>query len=184
MNTSRLRITTLALVAALSLVCADFAQAQPAAHFAKDGPRQEAPLSPEQMETVQKMSKAFFDQTLPLRQALIVKKAELKAQMLSPNPDAAKVETLYREIGDLRGKMAVARLNLREELEKQGIPARHCPMSGMGPGPRQHGFDTPGLDRGSFPPVIDKGLQQLLNDNNAGNGIAGHSQNWDCALAA
>ena len=177
MNTSRLRITTLALVAALSLVCAEFAQAQPEAHFAKDGPRQEAPLSPEQMETVQKMSKAFFDQTLPLRQALIVKKAELKAQMLSPNPDAAKVETLYREIGDLRGKMAVARLNLRAELEKQGIPARHCPMSGMGPGPRQHGFDCdrPHGPRGSGNgPDCDRGPRG--HRDHGGHG--GHDGCW------
>lgn len=150
MKTISLRMTTLALLAALSLTCADFVQAQPDRAPSKEGPCQEAPLTPEQMESVKKMSEAFFEQTLPLRQALIVKKAELKAQMISPQPDTAKVIVLSREIGELRGKMKAARITLRVELEKQGIPASRCPMLKEGPrhrgpacdrprGPRHHG---------------------------------------------
>ncbi|MBQ3059031.1 MAG: periplasmic heavy metal sensor [Desulfovibrio sp.] len=136
MKKMTLRMNALALLAVLSLACADFAQAKPEGDIQKDCPRKEVSLSQEQRDAMEKLSREYFDKTLSLRQALMVKKAELEAQMISPRPDTAKVEALSREIGELRGKMTVARINFRTELEKQGIPAALCPALG-----RAHGFD-------------------------------------------
>lgn len=56
------------------------------------------------------------------RQALATKRAELDALLASPYPDADKIQSLSREIGDLRGQMLAARANMRAQLQKEGLP--------------------------------------------------------------
>lgn len=80
-------------------------------------------LTPEQMATVQKIFTDNYAGMDATRQALTAKRAELDAQLANPNPDMDKIESLSREIGELRGKMLAARANVRSQLAKQGLPA-------------------------------------------------------------
>ena len=149
MNTVSLRLGVLALVAVCSLAFAGLADARP--DKAGDCPGQKPPLTQEQHDGIQKLNQDFMANTLGLRQALMVKKAELNAQLISPTPDTAKVESLSREIGELRGKLLAARLNHKAELAKLGVPFKGCPVTGEGWGHRGpvrsfHGDGCPGPD--------------------------------------
>lgn len=160
MKPASLRLAVLAFAAACSLALAGPAEARPDWHGDCPGPK--APLTQEQRDAVHKLTQDFMDKTLGVRQALIVRKAELKAQLISPTPDVAKVENLSREIGELRGKMLSARLAYRAELARLGLPMKGCPMTGEGWGHRGpeagfHGDDCPGADCDRGPrPHFDK----------------------------
>lgn len=54
---------------------------------------------------------------------MIMKRAELKSQMISQTPDSAKVEALHKELGELEGKLATAKIKFRADLEQQACPA-------------------------------------------------------------
>lgn len=73
-------------------------------------------------------AKALFDEhrkdTDADRQKLIIKEAELKAQIQSVSPDAAKIESISKEIGEIRGRMLAARVKLDAQLEKEGLPSK------------------------------------------------------------
>lgn len=93
-----------------------------------NGPRGPIPgweqeLSPEQMEQAKKIFNESYAAQDSTRQALAVKRAELNAILSSANPDTAKIESLSREIGELRGKMLAARAETRAKLQQQGLPA-------------------------------------------------------------
>lgn len=75
------------------------------------------------MATLQKIFNDNYADMNATRQALTEKRAQLDAELASPNPDRNKIESLSREIGDLRGKMLSARAQVRAELAKKGLPA-------------------------------------------------------------
>lgn len=126
-------IFVLALVCALSF---GMAGSGFAANDAADndyppyGPR----LSKEQIEETRKIFSENYAGMEATRKALTAKRAELDAQLASPTPDKAKIESLSREIGELRGKMLAARVDVRTQLEKRGLPTDF-----YGPGPRGDG---------------------------------------------
>lgn len=68
------------------------------------------------------------------RQKLTIKEAELRAQLQSVTPDAAKIESISKEIGELRGRMLAAKVKLDAQLEKEGLPSKG-PYGGMYGGP-------------------------------------------------
>lgn len=80
-------------------------------------------LTAEQQAAAQKIFAAHLAVVQPIKQQLIVKQAELQAQMISATPNAAKVEALSKEIGGLRGKMLAERANMNAQLTKEGLPA-------------------------------------------------------------
>lgn len=53
--------------------------------------------------------------------ALQAKRNELDAILSSPNPDGARIESLSREIGELRGKVLAARTKIRSQLAQKGL---------------------------------------------------------------
>ena len=70
----------------------------------------------------------------PLMQQVKEKKAELNVQMVSANPDKAKIESLSKEIGALQGKIRVEQATLNSKLTKEGLSGyANCP-GGMGMG--------------------------------------------------
>ena len=77
---------------------------------------------------MEKLHNDFFTATESVRQQLITKQAELRAELVGSKPNPQKVEQLSTEIGALRGKMMNARIALEDKLEEAGIPA-----GGMGP---------------------------------------------------
>lgn len=95
-------------------------------------------LTPEQSAAMRKIFTENYDNMSSTREALAAKRAELDAQLASPNPDGAKIESLSREIGELRGKMLAARADVRAKLNREGLPSDY-----YGPdAPRYHnGYD-------------------------------------------
>lgn len=89
------------------------------------GPRGDAPvemnLTTEQQAAVKKIMDAGRAAVAETKTALESKKIELENQLKSDNPDKTQIETLSREIGELRGKLMVNRINTREELRKAGL---------------------------------------------------------------
>lgn len=87
-------------------------------------------------------AKALFDEHRKAmdadRQKLTIKEAELRAQLQSVTPDAAKIESISKEIGELRGRMLAAKVKLDAQLEKEGIPSKG-PYRGMYGGPDRMG---------------------------------------------
>lgn len=80
-------------------------------------------MSPEQMEVAREIIGRNFANVESSRQALNAKRQELDALLTSPNPDASRIESLSREIGELRGKMLSARAQIRSQLAQKGLPA-------------------------------------------------------------
>ena len=138
MNRSTYRTMTLALAAALILsLCATAMARQGGDDSRRHGGYAMSELTPEQSATVEKLHEAFFTATEPIRQQMIVKQAELKAELIAGKPNAQKVEQLSTELGALRGKMMNERIALKAKLAEAGIPERAmgpCARMGMGCG--------------------------------------------------
>lgn len=115
------RIATLALAAAL--ICGF---AFPAQSFAKgevsEFARQMEQLNPEQ----QTQARAIFDDMIAAnaanREAIRAKRMEMANLLKSANPDTARIEALAREIGELKGHELVSNIEMRERLQKAGLP--------------------------------------------------------------
>lgn len=111
-----------------ALVCVmvlGFAAIGQAAAYEEDGygyPGYGVRLTPDQMDAARKIFKDNYAAMDETRQALAEKRAELNALLASPTPDRVRVESLSREIGELRGKMLANRVEVRNELEKNGLP--------------------------------------------------------------
>ena len=143
------RITTLALAGILALGVAGAAEAANGRDYRPDAYAYPG-LSPEQQATAQKLHSESLAGTNALRDALRAKRAELDAQLASPEPDKGKIESLSRDIGELRGKLMAARVDLRAKLAKEGIPADAyaAPAPQGRPGP---GYGGPGYGPGYGP---------------------------------
>ena len=131
------KLTTLALAAILALGAAGAAQA--AGRDYRPDAQAWPGLSTEQQAKAKKIHDETVADTSGTREKLRAKRAELDAQLASPEPDKDKIESLSREIGELRGKLMAARVDLRAKLAKEGIPAEAFepapgPRNGFGPG--------------------------------------------------
>lgn len=138
------RITTLALAAILALGAAGAAEAANGRDYRPDAYAYPG-LSPEQEAAARKLHAESLAGTTDLRDALRAKRAELDAQLASPDPDKGKIESLSRDIGELRGKLMAARVDLRARLAREGIPAEAYGPAPQGrPGPGGPGPNAPG----------------------------------------
>lgn len=79
-------------------------------------------VTPEQWQQAQQIFNESYGQMEQTRQALAAKRMELDQVLAMPNPDRGKIESLSREIGELRGKMLAARVETRDRLASQGLP--------------------------------------------------------------
>lgn len=111
--------------------------AHPGEHYPNDGmPCWNQKLTPQQMEQAKKIFDDNYAATNDVRQQLTQKRNELDNLLASQNPDKDRIETLSREIGELRGKILSARVDARAQLAKEGLPA-----DAFGPGaPGPRGF--------------------------------------------
>ncbi|MDE6734914.1 MAG: periplasmic heavy metal sensor [Desulfovibrio sp.] len=131
------KLTTLALAAILALGMAGAAQA--AGRDYRPDAQAYPGMSAEQQTKAKKIHDETVAATSETREKLRAKRAELDAQLASPEPDKDKIESLSREIGELRGKLMAARVDLRAKLAKEGIPTEAFepapgPRNGFGPG--------------------------------------------------
>lgn len=106
-------------------------------------------LTKEQMDKAKKIFNDNYTEMDSTRKALTAKRAELDAQLASQTPDRAKIESLSREIGELRGKMLSARVAVRTQLEKEGLPTDFYGPNPYYAPPRNPGYmPMPGMMMG------------------------------------
>ena len=91
-------------------------------------------LSPEKQAAFQKLHTEFYTKTVQMRADLQVKRAELNAVAVSPNPDQGKIDTLSKEIGELGGKLLAERTRFRIQVAKEIGPEAAACFGGFGRG--------------------------------------------------
>lgn len=111
-----------------------------------------ANITEEQQAELDKLHQKFYDETAQTRTDLWAKRGQMRTLMNTSSPDEAQVMTLQKEIHDLKGKMAEARIKYQLEARKinpdarlgwggRGGYGRH--MRGFGPG---YGSNCPNRD--------------------------------------
>lgn len=80
-----------------------------------------APNNSQQSEMARDIIERNYANMEGTLQSLSAKRNELDALLASPNPDSAKIESLSREIGELRGKVLAARAQIRSQLIQNGL---------------------------------------------------------------
>lgn len=88
------------------------------------GNRMEQQLTPEQQAKYKQIMDESRAATADLRKDLEAKRTELQEILKSDSPDKSRIETLSAEIGVLRGKMLVARVDTNARLKQEGLPTR------------------------------------------------------------
>lgn len=120
---------------AILFASACFMQAQNCFAFGMHRIDHESPwgdkITPEQREVVQKILEQNWNATSNTRQELSGKYKELDSQLRSENPDLSRIESLSREIGELRGKLLESRVKVRSELTKLGLPSDYYAFHDM-----------------------------------------------------
>lgn len=96
-------------------------------------------MTPEQLEKIDALRTAQVKAMVPLRADLKVKEIELDALWRADEPDAKKIIAKVKEIGDIREKMEVARINHQFEVRKILTPEQRKAMKKMGMGPGMMG---------------------------------------------
>ncbi|MBM3332541.1 periplasmic heavy metal sensor [candidate division WOR-3 bacterium] len=96
-------------------------------------------MTPEQMEKMDALRTAQVKAMVPLRADLKVKEIELDALWRADEPDAKKIIAKVREIGDIREKMEVARINHQFDIRKLMTPEQRKAMNKMDVGPGMMG---------------------------------------------
>lgn len=102
-------------------------------------------MTPEQLEKMDALRTALVKEMLPLRTDLRVKNIELDALWRADEPDAKKIIAKVKEIGALREKTEITRINHRFGMRKLMTPEQRKAMKKMGMG---HGTMGKGMGRG------------------------------------
>lgn len=91
-------------------------------------------LTQEQAGKIQEMRERHFKEVAPLKQQIMAKRLELRAQWLSKNPDEKKINALQKEIMDLRTKIQEKTTNMRLEARKILSPEQQAQLGACGLG--------------------------------------------------
>jgi Spy/CpxP family protein refolding chaperone len=102
-------------------------------------------MTPEQLEKVDALRTGHLKEMLPLRTDLQVKEIELDALWRADEPDAKKIIAKVKEIGGIREKMEIARINHQFDMRKLMTPEQRKAMKKMGMRP---GMKGKGMGRG------------------------------------
>jgi Spy/CpxP family protein refolding chaperone len=102
-------------------------------------------LTPDQLEKMDALRAAHLKEMMPLRTDLQLKEIELQALWRADEPDAKKIVAKVKEIGDIRQKMEVARINHLFDCRKLMTPEQLKAMKKMGMG---RGMMGRGMGRG------------------------------------
>ena len=102
-------------------------------------------MTPEQLEKIDILRAAHLKEMSPLRTDLQLKEIELEALWRADEPDAKKIVAKVTEIGNLRQKMEIARINHQFDIRKLMTPEQRKAMKKMGMHP---GMMGKGMGRG------------------------------------
>ncbi len=92
-----------------------------------------AQLPQEKQAAYQKLAQEHVAKIAPIRAKLQVKQAELNAVTIDPKADQARIASLAKEIGDIKGQMVEEGATFRAQLNKEIGPMAFGPGCG-GPG--------------------------------------------------
>jgi Spy/CpxP family protein refolding chaperone len=109
-------------------------------------------MTPEQLDKVDALRTAHLKEMLPLHTDLQVKEIELDALWRADEPDAKKIIAKVKEIGGIREKMEIARINHQFDMRKLMTPEQRKAMKKMGmrPGMKGMGRGMRGMMRGQM----------------------------------
>lgn len=79
-------------------------------------------LTPEQQATAKQIFENNKSAMAPVREQIRAKEGELEALLKSGGSDTSRISALSTEIGELKGKMLGARIDMMQDLEKAGLP--------------------------------------------------------------
>ena len=127
-------------------------------------------LTPDQLDKMDALRTAQLKVMLPLRTDLQVKEIELAALWRADQPDANKIIAKVKEIGDIREKMEVARINHMFDCRKLMTPEQLKAMKKMGMG---RGMMGRGMGRGM------RGMMGGCPMGGEGRGMMGENQSDD-----
>jgi Spy/CpxP family protein refolding chaperone len=96
-------------------------------------------LTPEQQEKIDALRVAQVKQMAPMRADLRVKEIELDALWRADEPDAKKIIAKVKEIGGIKEKIEIARINHQFEVRKLLTPEQRKAMRKMGMRPGMMG---------------------------------------------
>jgi Spy/CpxP family protein refolding chaperone len=102
-------------------------------------------MTPEQLEKIDILRAAHLKEMSPLRTDLQLKEIELEALWRADEPDAKKIIAKVKEIGGVREKMEIARINHQFDMRKLMTPEQRKAMKKMGMG---RGMMGKGMGRG------------------------------------
>lgn len=100
------------------------------------GPGSYGNLSPDQAQKLDQLRQSFYSDTANLRNELWSKTAELNSLLNAPNPDEQQVQTLQKQINDLRAQLSDKRNNFELQARKISPEAGYAFGYGPGYGPR------------------------------------------------
>ena len=78
-------------------------------------------MTQEQQAAAQEIYANYDQQTAPLRQQMMAKRAELDALYYGQNADSSKVQSLYKDIADIQAKLFTANTEMQKKLADKGI---------------------------------------------------------------
>jgi len=128
-----------------------------------------ANITEEQRTELGKLHQKFYDETAQTKNDLWAKRGQMRTLMNTSNPDETQVMALQKEIHDLKGKVAEARIKYQLEARKinpdarlgwghdKGGYGRHMKGGGPGYGPNR---DGKGYGRGMGPDSMRGGYGQ------------------------
>lgn len=110
-------------------------------------------LTDQQQADMQAIFADHYKKVQPLRDQMRSKHAELEAIYYSGSANNSKVQSLFREIADIKAKMFAERMDLKAKLDAKGLPSGHMGpgmhgMGGMGGMGRHDGPDPRPHDNG------------------------------------
>jgi Spy/CpxP family protein refolding chaperone len=107
------------------------------------GPGYQGDLSDEQIASLDKERRDFYDATADLREALYQKELELRSELAKPEPDAQKAAALQKAISDLEGQLDQKQVEHRIQMQKEN--------PGFFAGSRRgYRYGGPGMGRGFY----------------------------------
>lgn len=121
------------LAGAMFVAGAKNCAAQPGGNYYDYAPN--APLTQQQQMALQQILAENSAKLAPLHEELATKEAELQGELDSTAPDQGRITALSREIGELRGRIMSAQVEMRGKLVNAGIPAVPAQRYGQ-PGPQ------------------------------------------------
>ncbi len=115
----------------------------------RPGDQENPGLSDQQKEQMRKLTIAFAEKTLPLRNELAEKQAHLHSLMTARETDHAAIDRVVDEIGNLGKELFKAKiandLKVNELLTEEQRAMRD--MHHGGPGPGMPGLEMPGMEK-------------------------------------